>query len=176
MAVPTQSEGEGREAVKKAAKGRKLDEHEAQDALEWFLAREGDANSAPEPKRMKLNLGSRENPQPVWWVIGPVEDVRINAIRDAARKGGNRRQRRRSQEEQEVDEMLVARRIVVEATIEPDLGQLAKRMDLVDPADALHAFFAKAGKTGLITQISGEVLTLSGWDDEDIEEVEAARG
>jgi hypothetical protein len=109
----------------------------------------------------------------VRWVIAPVSDTDITAIRKNS-QGGTRAQRRRG--DSEVDEALVSRRLVVKATVEPDPRELARAMKQVDPSDALHLFFAKYGKTGLITQISGEILSLSGWDDEDIQEVEAARG
>lgn len=164
------------ELIHEAANG-KLSEEEAQDALEVFFKAEGEkGNADPEPQWLKVNVGSDKEPKRVRWLIQPVEDTEITKIRDAARTKGTRAQRRSGTAE--VDENLVARRIVVEGSVVPDFRELAKRLNLVDPADAVSAYFNKFGKTGLITQLSGEILGLSGWDDEAIQEmeVEAAQG
>lgn len=157
--------------AKKVSRGRKVTDEQAQDALEWFL--QADDSSEVEPKTLKLNMGTTDLPQWINWVIGPVEDTLITKIREQSRKG-TRAQRRRG--DAEIDDMLVARRMVVEGTLNPDLRELGKKLKMVDPADAVQAFFQKAGKTGLITQLSGEILSISGWDEEDVQEVEAARG
>lgn len=159
------------QAVAKAGRGQKLNDEQAQDALEWFL--QADDSQEVEPKSLKLNMGNADKPEWISWVIGPVEDTLITKIREQSRKG-TRAQKRRG--DAEIDDMLVARRMVVEGTLEPDLRSLAKSLRMADPADAVQAFFKKRGKTGLITQLSGEILSISGWDEEDVQEVEAARG
>lgn len=150
-----------------------LTEDEIVGALDYFLATEQDAEVTVEPVELKLNVGTKGEKKFIRWVIAPVEDTRITAIRKESVKG-TRAQRRSGQAE--VDETLVSRKLVVEGTVEPDPKVLAKTMGLSDPSDAIHAFFKRFGKTGLITQISGEILSASGWDDEDLQEVEAARG
>ncbi|MET0604177.1 MAG: hypothetical protein ABW167_19490 [Baekduia sp.] len=150
-----------------------LSEKEIVGALDYFLATEQDAEVTVEPTELKLNVGTKGERKLIRWVIAPVEDTRITAIRKESVKG-TRAQRRSGQAE--VDETLVSRKLVVEGTVDPDPRELARTMGLSDTADAIHAFFKRFGKTGLITQISGEILSVSGWDDEDLQEVEAARG
>jgi hypothetical protein len=160
-----------------AQNGGKMSEDDAADALELFFKAEGeDARADAEPQWLKVNVGTAAEPKRVRWLIQPVDDTEITRIRDGARTKGTRAQRRNGTAD--VDEGLVARRIVVLGTVTPDFKELAKRLNLVDPADAVSAYFKKFGKTGLITQLSGEILGLSGWDDEAIQEmeVEAAQG
>lgn len=150
-----------------------LSEDEVVSALEHFLATEEDAEVHVEPTELKLNLGTKGDKKWIRWVIAPVEDTRITAIRKESVKG-TRAQRRSGQAE--VDEALVGRKLVVEGTVDPDPRELARTMGFADPVDAVQAYFRKFGKTGLVTQISGEILSVSGWDDEDVQEVEVARG
>lgn len=161
------------ELIRAAAEGDELSDGAAQDAMELFLGAE---EVEVEPTPLKLNLGTKQTPKYVEWHIVPIEDREITRIRNQARTQGTRAQRRRG--EAEVDESLVARRIVAKATVKPDLAVLGKRIHMADPSDVIYAYFKKFGKTGLITQISGEVLSISGWDDDDIQEmeVEAAQG
>lgn len=155
-------------------KATELKDEEIVAALDHFLATEQDAEEEIEPKALKLNVGTKEKPAWIRWVIVPVDDTEITRMRKNS-QAGTRAQRRRG--EAEVDEALVSRKLVVRGTVEPDIGDLARTMDSgPDPADAVHAYFKKFGKTGLITQISGEILSISGWDDEDVQEVQAAQG
>jgi hypothetical protein len=164
---------EGKELLVAAAKEKPLQPEELVSATDYFLATAEDAEVKVEPKELKLNVGTKEKPAWVRWAIMPVEDTEITKIRKSALVG-TRAQRRKG--DAEADEALVSRRLVVRGTVDPDPAELARTMQLVDPADAVQRFFARYGKTGLITQISGEILSISGWDDEDIQEVEAARG
>lgn len=161
------------EVIRAAARGEKLTESEVVHGIDHFLADGDTAARKVEPTELKLNLGTKQEPKLLRWVVMPVEDTVITRIRKESTKG-TRQQIRNGQGS--VDEAVVGRKIVVHATVEPDLGALAKQLGVLDPADGLYAFFRKYGKTGLITQLSGEILSISGWDDEDISEVEAARG
>jgi hypothetical protein len=151
----------------------KITQDEARDALAYFMATKDDEDKRIEPITLRINVGSKAKPEWVRWTIGPVEDDEITRIRKESVKG-TRAQRRRG--DAETDEMLVARKIVTRGTLDPDPRELAQAMGLLDPVDAIQTFFRKYGKTGLITQLSGEILSISGWDDEDVQEVEAARG
>jgi hypothetical protein len=165
-----------KDVLRAAARGEQVTEQEIPSALDYYLASEEQAEAEPaiEPKELKLNLGTKEKPEFVRWVVVPVEDTVITKFRRES-QAGTRAQKRRG--DAEVDEAVVARKIVERATIDPDPRELAKAMDTgPDPKDAIYRFFARKGKTGMITQISGEVLSISGWDDEDVQEVEAAQG
>lgn len=170
-------DGEGDRSVdqtlKAAAKGQPVTEPEIHDALEYYFAAEADPETEIVPTPLTLNLGTKDRPKKIRWEILPVPDTEITRIRRESVRG-TRAQRRRG--DAEVDENLVARKVVALGTVTPDLTALAGRMRVQDPTDALNAYFRKFGKTGLITQISGEILSISGWDDEDIQEAESARG
>jgi hypothetical protein len=147
-----------------------------QSALDFYLKSEEQAEAEPEvePKPLKLNLGTKEKPEWVRWVIMPVEDTLITKFRRESQVG-TRAQKRRG--DAEVDEARVALKVVRAGTVDPDPKELARAMQTgPDPLDAIRAFFKRKQKTGIITQVSGEILSISGWDDEDVQEVEAARG
>jgi hypothetical protein len=124
IATLTQSpSGIPKDTLAKAVEGRldaKRDSEQMADALDWLMEREADPDRAPEPKTLKLNLGTSDEPQWVRWVIVAVEDSKITAIREQSRKGGNRRQRRAGTLDAEIDEMQVARKMVVEGTAGSD--------------------------------------------------------
>ena len=63
--------------------------------------------------------------------------------------------------------------IVAAGTVEPDLQQIAAQMGAPTIAAMLLRRFSH--KPGLIGQISGEIMGLSGFDDEDVAEVEAGK-
>lgn len=176
--APPAEPRQGRQLLAAAAKVKDAESHDLQpveiaDALDFFLASEQDADMEVEPKELKLNLGTKDKPRFVKWTITPIDDTEITRIRKES-AGGTRAQRRSGGGE--VDEAVVSRKLVVRATIDPDPVKLALTLNVVDPSDAVHTYFKKFGKTGLITQISGEILSISGWDDEDIQEIDAARG
>ena len=139
------------ELLRRAAE-EKIQDTEIHDALEVFLAAEGE--TAWEPKELKINVGSEDEPRFVKWVIGPIEDTEINKIREQSPKKGANRAQRRAGMQGDVDESLVARRIVARATITPDMTGLARQLHMADPSDAVYAYFRKFGKTGLISMIS----------------------
>jgi hypothetical protein len=164
------------ELLEAAATGKKLSAEEVHDALELFLA---DDESAVEPKALTLNVGTLKKPKKIRWTIVPIDDQVIAQIRKSS-VTGSRAQRRRG--EGDVDDVLVARRIVARATVEPDMKALVEAMNEPPhpsgpaPEDAILKYFRKFGKTGLIVQISGEILNISGYDEEDISELDAASG
>lgn len=59
-------------------------------------------------------------------------------------------------------------KIVIEGTVDPDIRAVAKQSGLVDPSDILE--MALQNKQGLIDQIAGSIMTLSGYDQEDVQD------
>jgi hypothetical protein len=181
--APTSVSGPQPDAAKKsdgdlikAAANGKLKDNEVHDALGVYLRKEGEAPpEGGEPKPLKLNVGTDDKPLFIRWVIQPVEDSDITKARESS-QSGNRAQRRAG--ESTTDETLVARKIVAKGTVEPSAKALTEATGLIDVNDALYAYFKRFGKTGLITQISGAILSISGWDEDDVQsmEVEAVQG
>jgi hypothetical protein len=103
----------------------------------------------------------------------PVEDTEITKIRRESQVG-TRAQKRRG--DAEVDEALVAPGGACAARSIPIRRSSRVRCSSgLIRSDAIHAFFAKR-QDGPDHADLGEILSISGWDDEDVQEVEAARG
>lgn len=159
----------GPDLIKKLAdpKGaEKASEGEKMDALEWFLSDDSDAFT----HTMELNVGTPNKPKWIGWEMKPVDLDTLRRIRRQA--AGNRKSRRDNNGE--IDEVEANLRIVVEGTVSPDMKEVAKAKGILDPADALRFKFQH--KPGLLGQIAGEIMALSGYDDEDLREVDAAGG
>lgn len=162
---------EGLELINAAArseKGRdKLTSGEQTDALEWFLSDETEVVT----DTIELNVRTRRNPNWIKWTIQAVDRDELRRIRRQSQQSGRRA---RITGNSDFDSDNANLQIVLLGTVYPDLRAAAKRLGLVDPADAVRRKFRM--KPGLIDQIAGDIMSLSGYDDEDVREVEAARG
>lgn len=161
----------GRSAVEAARDrtARSMSPGERSSALDWFLNE--DPSSANETKVLELNFGTQDNPRWVFWTI---KSVPMEVMRAVRRKAGNTRAARQTGE---VDEYRVNLEIVVEGTVDPDVkaaaAQLAKEnRGPGDPVDAMRAKFE--GKPGYVAQLAGRIMTLSGFNDEDVRDAERA--
>lgn len=163
----------GRNAVEVARDrgGRALSEAERTSALDWFLNEDPRA-AADETQTVELNFGTQDDPQWVPWTIKPVAMETMRAVR---RKAANTRAARQTGE---VDEYRVNLEIVVEGTVDPDVKEAARllhsegRFPTADPVDAMRAKFAS--KPGYVAQLAGKIMTLSGFNDEDVRDAEKA--
>jgi hypothetical protein len=172
---PGSEPGEGREgsdlidAAARAANGKdKLNDEEQVDALEWFLS---DTDATELTHTFQVNVGTQLKKVWIDWTIKPVDMDRLRAIRRRSAQGGSRRQRAQGEQ---FDEVAANVQIVLEGTIDPDLRAAGKQLGAADPSFAVRGRFAH--KPGLLAQIAGEIMSLSGYDDEDVREVDAARG
>lgn len=156
----------GAELIEAVADKKKLSSKETVDALDWFLA-DDDGDFTHE---LRLNVGTRDKERWISWEIQPVDLDTLKKIRRLAQAGS--RAQRRSGNPGELDEVEANLRIVLEGTASPDLKAIAAQMDYKDPAEVLKYRFRH--KPGLIGQISGEIMSISGYDDDDIKDVEAA--
>ena len=145
-----------------------------QTALEWLLSDDAVAQTY----RMEINVGLPSAEKWVEWEIRPMDREALKRIRREA-DTANREAKRRG--EQSIDATKQNLRIVAEATIDPDLAAAAARKGVMagssDPYAGATAVLAHrfALKMGLIDQIAGEVLKLSGYDEEDIREALAGK-
>jgi hypothetical protein len=145
-----------------------LTSEEQVDALEWFLA---DTDDADEEHSFEINVGSASRKKWVTWTVRPLDADHIRRIRKQAQQG-NRAARRLGTAD--FDETRANVEMVVAATVVPDVRAAAKQKGLVNPGDWLKMKFKH--KPGLLTQIAGEVMAISGFDDEDLRDVDAAQG
>ena len=167
---PIEDSRAGAAAVAAARDGQRLADAEKTSALDWFLNEEPKAMEE-ETLTKELNFGTQDEPRWVSWTIKPVPMEVMRAIR---KKAGNTRAARQTGE---VDEYRVNLEIVVEGTVDPDLRSAARQLHEegrgpADPVDALRAKFAS--KPGYITQLGAAIMTLSGFNDEDVRDAEKA--
>lgn len=160
---------EGKQAVEQvAAHGKQASDGAKSSALEWLLSdTEEDGDNT---LTFELNVGGAKPGQEhmIRWTIQPVDGELIRRIRRNAVAG---RQGRRNAQEGGDNEM-VNRRLVVAGTVEPNISQAAQQLGIADPAMVVERRFRR--KPGLIQQLAVEILSLSGYDDDDVREVEAA--
>ena len=160
--APPREDLVGRDVIAAAADGKKLSEGEKLDALDLFLSSE----EVSQTEVIELNVGSRNSPRWIEWEVKPVDLETLRRIRKQATST-------RRGEQGEIDEIAANLRIVVEGTVTPDLKVIAKQQGIIDPADALKLRFGR--KPGLLGQIAGEIMSVSGYDDEDVREVDAGK-
>lgn len=145
----------------------KITATEASAATEWFMSpSEEEVASAVIPVNIAA-AGAKE--KIVDFKVQVVDRDVIRAIRKSAEV-------KNADGIRETDEMEANLRIVVEGLIDPDLKDPAmltvRGQKYMDPADALKARFAF--KPGLIDQLAGKIVQVSGYDDSDVKEVKAA--
>lgn len=159
---------DGPELIKALAGDEKVTEGEVINATDWFLSDDTDLSFT---HKIQINVGPPNKEIWIEWEIQAVDLDTLKKIRKSA-QGGTKAEKRRNQASGELDEVEANIRIVVEGTIAPDLKDIASKARLVDPGDVLRRKFRH--KPGLLGQISGEIMSISGYDDEDVREVEAA--
>lgn len=148
------------------------DEDDVQAVTEWLLSDNAEVNSR---KLTVVAGGSDEKPIIVDWYITAINiDVIRSAEREASGAGQGRGARRG---QPQYDELAANLRIVAESTwsivakgapSDPNqsIKNLAKSRGLRDPTTWLQMKFRH--KPGLIAQVAGEVMALSGFDKDDV--------
>lgn len=165
----------GEDAVKKAATSPKhaqtMSDVERLDATQWLLTADPDAEVAR--RSFWINVGTDEAVREVNWTVGALDSDTIDSIRKSViAMAQPNRQMRRAGVETDFDTVEFHRRCVGIATIEPNLAEVAQQKNLstadpyMGPARVLETHFRH--KPGLVTQLFGEVMQLSGWDDADV--------
>lgn len=157
------------EAVEAVSTGR-ADAEQADEALAWLLSDEGGDGSFI-TKVLELNIAGGSAERWIKWTIRSVDRDVLRSIQRAA--AGNRSQRRQGNTDPDAGEANL--RIVANATIAPDLDAVVARKGIGEAPDPMYARITVLrhrfrDKPGLIDQIAGEVLDLSGYDDEDVRE------
>lgn len=150
-------EDEYADARERAAAGVAA-EDDWEAVTEWLLS---DTSDVITRKLMLRVGGGDDDPQILPWII---RAVGIDVIRTAEREAAGNRQQRR--DGQGYDELKANLRIVVEGTVRPDLKPLARGKGLADATVLVQRRFAY--RPGLIAQIAGEIMSVSGFDADDV--------
>lgn len=147
-------------------------------AVEWFLSNE----EIPAEKTLDVNVGARTVP----WTIKAIDADALKQARKMSEEGSRTQKRARAQSgvAAEVDQAENNARVVIAGTVDPDLRKLAAEMQakigFVDhrpDKDAAAVELLRdrfANKPGIIDMLAGEIVVLSGYDDEAV--VEHAAG
>lgn len=166
--------------VEPDAAGRvELDKADAADATEWLLASFRN-ELPPQTHTLKLNVGSLSNPKWLEWQVTSVEREVIDRLRDETLPSQNRAMRRQgaalTEKERQEAQWKLDVKLVVAGTIKPNI-----RDTLVQTAAApgqphlasAELFVEEAFRrnSGLISQIAAAILTLSGYDEDNVSDV-----
>lgn len=171
MATETEGRREAVKAVGDASDGERVDSATRSKATEWFMSPIEEAVATHD---FEINVGGQSKRNPPNYVPITVQVLGRERIREIRREAS---MPNRSGED-EVNEIEANLKIAVEGLLDPDLSKPEVRrvggQDFLDPADALSARFAF--KPGLIDQIAGEVVKISGYDDKDVREIDVVKG
>lgn len=141
---------------------------ETASALAWFMSTDVEQVASA---ILPVNVApAGHDTHMIDFKIQVVDRERINTIRKEASKTN-------AAGVEEINDLEANLQIAAEGLIEPDLSKDANRVvrgnRYLSAADALSARFAY--KPGLIDQIAGAVVKISGYDDNDVKEVRAAK-
>lgn len=156
-------------AVRAVAKGSK-DAKDLADATAWFMS---DAPAPPVTRTFGLNVGRYDEAGGVWedfFVDWTVTAISREKIREIQRMSVPARQRSGGT----MDATRANLGIAAEGTTTPDIASIAAQLGTQDLAEVLRRRLAH--KAGLIDQIAGEVLTVSGYDDADLRDPKTVLG
>lgn len=155
-----------------AQHAKRLSEEQKIDALAWLLQDEEDTDEVA-TQNWQFNVGTEDAPVWIDWTIRALDSDTMNALRQQARtEGTNRSQRRAGRGDDNFDVTLFNLRMVAAATLSPDLVVAAETKGvaaadpLYGPVLLLRRRFAP--KPGIVDQIAGKVMLLSGYDEEDL--------
>lgn len=151
-------EDEYRESLDRVGQGQ-ADDDDVARATEWLLSDEQQVNT----RKLSVRIGGSDD-EPIYagWVISAIP---VDVIRAAEREAvGNRAQRRAA--DGGYDELKANLRVVAEGTREPDVKAIARQQGMADPTVLLRQRFRF--RPGVLTQIAGEIMSLSGFDTEDV--------
>lgn len=153
------------------------------EALAWFLS----ADEIPATITLDVNVGTPHVKKVIPWTLRAIDSETLKKARKMAEEGGGRaaiRRARQSGATPEIDGAEANARILVAGSVDPDFYVAAKTLIDATPGERAHpdrdtdaVMLLRARlshKPGLIDQLAMEVLSLSGYDDDDI--VEHAAG
>jgi hypothetical protein len=147
----------------------KVTPQQAADATAWFMSSDEEDEGW---RDVDLNVASTGEK----WVRFRVQALPRERI-DEIREQNVRTVFRDGKKVEETDQVASNTRISAEGLAIPDLSnpemRVVRGQKFMDPADALEARFAH--KPGLIDQLTGYVLSVSGYNTDDVREVEAGK-
>ena len=143
-----------------------VSESEATSALEWFLSEDPDEEIEP-THVLELNVGVGDNPKWVRWTVRPIDTDELRRIQRTTSA-----LRRRGRQDDLAIDQLGNLKIIIAGSVDPDVEEVARQQGLTPEAMLQKRFRTKPG---LIAQMSGQIMALSGFDDEDVRDALSAK-
>lgn len=184
--VPKPDRSAGRAAVETVAEAEPdeagkvvLSHRDAADATEWLLASFRDEVGL-QTHTLRLNVGSLGTPKWLEWQVSAVEREVIDRLRDETLPSQNRAMRRQgaalTEKERQEAQWKLDVKLVVAGTIKPNIREALVQTapgpglpHLASPELFVEQAFRR--NSGLVSQIAGAILTLSGYDEDNVSDV-----
>lgn len=139
-------------------------------ALDWFVGDEPTGPSADDFTTLVINVGgdTPDTERKIDWTIAPIQ---LDVLRTIRRRANSTREARKTGM---TDEFQTNLEIVAVCTVDPKLSDAARvlyeqgKISSADRVEALHYRFGK--RPGIITQLAGKILTVSGFDEDDVQD------
>ena len=164
---PAQEDRPTEEVLASLAADKPVSPTEASSALEWFLTEEPDED-IEQTSTIELNVGVGTQEKWITWIVRPIDSDELRRIQ---RQTANLRRRGR-QDDLAIDQ-LGNLKVIIAGSVEPDIQAIAEQQGKQAEAVLLRRFVKKPG---LIAQLAGQIMALSGFDDEDVRDAQSVRG
>jgi hypothetical protein len=154
------------EVLEALAASKEISQSEASSALDWFLSEDPDED-VEQTHQIELNVGVGEREHWIKWTVRPIDSDELRRIqRQTAAL------RRRGRQDDLAVDQLGNLKVIVAGSVDPDIQALAEQQGK-QPESILLKRFVK--KPGLIAQLAGQIMALSGFDDEDVRDALSAK-
>jgi hypothetical protein len=148
------------------AADKSVGEKEASSALEWFLSEEPDED-VEQTHTIEINVGIGDQQHWIAWMVRPIDTDELRRIQRTTAA-----LRRRGRQDDLGIDQLGNLKIIIAGSVDPDIEAIARTAHKA-PEAILQQRFKK--KPGLIAQLSGQIMALSGFDDEDVRDALSAK-
>ena len=154
------------EVLAALATDRSVTGPEATSALDWFLSEEPEED-VEQTHTIELNVGVGDSEKWITWIVRPIDSDELRRIQ---RQTATLRRRGR-QDDLAIDQ-LGNLKVIIAGSVEPDIQDIADKQGKQAEAVLLKRFVKKPG---LIAQLAGQIMALSGFDDEDVRDALSAK-
>jgi hypothetical protein len=155
------------EVLAALAADKPVTQGEASSALEWFLSEEPEEDEE-QTHTIELNVGVGDQEHWIRWVVRPIDSDELRRVQRQTAV-----LRRRGRQDDLAIDQLGNLKVIIAGSVDPDIQTLADQKGKAPEAILLSRFVKKPG---LIAQLAGQIMALSGFDDEDVRDAVSARG
>ncbi len=155
------------EVLAALANDKPVNQSEATSALEWFLSEEPEEDEE-QTHTIELNVGVGDQEHWITWIVRPIDSDELRRIQRQTAV-----LRRRGRQDDLAIDQLGNLKVIIAGSVDPDIQALADSKGKQAEAILLSRFVKKPG---LIAQLAGQIMALSGCDDDDLRDARSARG